>query len=161
MNNNLKTKPAEGQSIRPFKAIVAVSLEEETHAPLLGLKDLKFLHGGEIHLVHVVPIILYARGMSFSMLTYPMEEERPRIKSEILSRLDGLRKELLPQEERVVLECLFGTNEKATFTDYVTAQKANLVIVATRGKRGIVNFFDSSFAQHQVKYAPTNVLVLR
>ncbi len=143
------------------KIIVAVSLEPETEKPLMKLKDMDIDVNCEIHLVHVVPVILYARGMSLSVLTYPLEEERPSIQEAILAKLSSVKNQILPHHGKVKFKCLFDANEKAAFTDYVANEKADLVIVATRGKHGLTNIFDSSFAQHQLKYSPANVLVLR
>lgn len=143
------------------KIIVAVSLEEETHRPLMQLKSMNIEKDAEIHLVHVIPTIIYARGMQFSVLTYPLPEERPKIEESIMAKLAEVKKEIFPDHKNVIFKCLFDANEKAAFNDYVEEQKADLVVVATRGRHGIKNFFDSSFAQHQLKYAPANVLVLR
>lgn len=143
------------------KVIVAVSLEEETHKPLLQLKEMNIGPEAEIHLVHVVPTIIYARGMQLSVLTYPLPEERPKIEESILNKLSKIKEEIFPNHQNVKFKCLFDANEKAAFNDYVSEQHADLVVVATRGRHGLKNFFDSSFAQHQLKHAPANVLVLR
>lgn len=143
------------------KIVIAVSLEEETLKPLQQLKNMNIANDAEIHLVHVVPTILYARGMQFSVLTYPLPEERPKIEEHIIAKLKEVKNDVLPEAENVVYKCLFDTNEKAAFTEYIETQKADLVVVATRGRHGIKTLFDSSFAQHQLKYSPVNVLVLR
>lgn len=140
------------------KVVVAVNFEEDTHRPLFQLKDMEFDPESEIHLVHVMPVILYARGMSFNVLTYPLPEERPRIEENIIAALKDLKNEILPGHKHVVFKCLFDVNTKAAFTDYVKNEKADLVIVATRPRHGL---FDSSFAQHQLKHSSANVLVLR
>lgn len=143
------------------KVIVAVSMEEETQHPLHQMKNLHFSQDTEIHLIHVMPVVLYARGMDLHVLTHPLEEERPKIVETVTEKLQKLAKDIFPEYTNIVYECLFDTNEKAAFCDYVQRQKADLVVVATRGKHGLKNFFDSSFAQHQLKHSPTNVLVLR
>jgi nucleotide-binding universal stress UspA family protein len=143
------------------KVIVAVSLEAETHAPLMKLKNMGIDRGAEIHLVHIVPIIVYGRGIHLSVMTYPLPEERPKVEEIILANLGEVKNELFPDYEKVILKCLFDSNEKSAFSDYVDQNKADLVVVATRPKHGLFNFFDSSFAQHQLKHASTDVLVLR
>lgn len=143
------------------KIVIAVSLEEETLKPLQQLKNMDISKDAEIHLVHIVPTILYARGMQFSVLTYPLPEERPKIEEDIISRLKEVKKDIFPEAQDVIFKCLFDANEKAAFNDYVESQKAELVVVATRGRHGLKTMFDSSFAQHQLKYSPVNVLVLR
>lgn len=143
------------------KIVIAVSLEEETLKPLQQLKKMNIANDAEIHLVHVVPTVLYARGMQFSVLTYPLPEERPKIEENIISRLKEVKNDIIPEAQNVTYKCLFDANEKSAFTEYVDTQKADLVIVATRGRHGIKTLFDSSFAQHQLRYSPVNVLVLR
>ncbi len=143
------------------KIIIAVSLEEETQRPLIKLKDMDIDVHCEIHLVHIVPVILYARGMQLTVLSYPLDEDRPKIQEAILARLKTVKNDILPRHENVIYKCLFDSNGKAAFCDYVEKEKADFVVVATRGKHGLTNFFDSSFAQHQLKYSSTNVLVLR
>jgi nucleotide-binding universal stress UspA family protein len=143
------------------KLIVAVSLEEEAYKPLLGLKEMDIDSKVEIHLVHVMPIILCARGMDLTVQTYPLPEEKPRLQEQIIAALTDIKKEIFPTHKNVICKCLFAINTKAAFTDYVHEEKGDLVVVATRGKYGIKNFFDSSFAQHQVKHSAAKVLVLR
>jgi nucleotide-binding universal stress UspA family protein len=158
----LKSEPfPEKITMKANKVIVAVSLEPETHGPLMKLRDLDLSADTEIHLVHVVPVILYARGMQLSVLTYPLPEDRPEMEKSIKEKLKVIRQEVLPHHKNVHFKCLFDSNEKSAFNDYVMNQKADLVVVATRGRHGIANFFDSSFAQHQLKHSPVNVLVLR
>jgi nucleotide-binding universal stress UspA family protein len=143
------------------KIIVAVSLEKETADPLQKIKLMDISPETEIHLVHIVPVILYARGMQFSVLTYPTKEERPQVEEAIVHKLQAVASDLFPQHKDIIYKCLFDSNEKAAFCDYVKEQKADLVVVATRGRHGLTTVFDSSFAQHQLKYSPTNVLILR
>jgi nucleotide-binding universal stress UspA family protein len=143
------------------KVIVAVSLEAATHGPLLKLKNIDIDPDAEIHLVHIVPVIMYGRGIHLSVMTYPLPEERPKIETAILARLVAIKKEIFPEHKNVVYKCLFDSNEKAAFSGYAQEEQADLIVIATRAKHGVMNFFDSSFAQHQVKHAITNVLVLR
>lgn len=143
------------------KIIVAVSLEEEAQKPLSAIKELDLDLDAEIHLVNVMPVILYARGMHFAVMTYPLPEERARIEERVTSALADLKEDILPKHQRIHYKCLFDSNIKAAFTEYVKKQNADLVIVATRGKHGLKTFFDSSFAHHQLKYSPANVLIIR
>lgn len=143
------------------KIIIAVGLQDELHKPLLQLKEMNFDENTEIHFVHVIPVTLSAHEMEFSIHAYPPPEERPRIEEKIVSAMKDLKQEIFPEHKNVHYKCLFDTNAKAYFNEYVEQQNADLVIVATRGKFGLKNFFDSSFAQHQLKHSPANVLILR
>ena len=141
--------------------VVAVSLEKETHRALLQLKNIDLSPDAEIHLVHVVPVIWYGRGLQLSVLTYPLEEERPRIEQAILAKLNSVKEELLPLHTNVTYRCLFDANEKAAFADYAIKSQADLIVVASRNKHGVATVFDSSFAQYQVKHSTANILILR
>lgn len=146
---------------RSKKIVVAVSLEEETRKTLFQLKGMGLSSDAHIHLVHVVPVILYARGLQLSVLTYPLPEERPSIEKAILARLESVKKELFIDHNNVTCQCLFDENEKAAFADYVLKAQADLVVVASRNKHGVSNIFDSSFAQYQLRHSSANLLILR
>ena len=143
------------------KLIIAVSLEIETHGALIKLKNINIDFDCEIHLVHVVPVILYARGLHLSALTYPLMTERPKIEETILGKLADVKTEIFPNHKNVTLKCIFDGNEKMAFCDYVEHQQPDLVVVATRSKHGISKFFDSSFAQVQLGHSSSSILVLR
>lgn len=143
------------------KVVVAVSLEFETYGPLVKIKEFDISPDAEIHLVHVVPIILYGRGLHPSVLTYPLVEERPKIREAILTKLKSIKNEIFPNHEKVFLECLFDSNEKMAFASYAEKQQADLVVVATRSKGAMMNIFDSSFAHYQLRHNSSNLLILR
>lgn len=142
------------------KIIIAVSLTEDTQKPFHYLKEIPIPPDAEIHLVHMVTENVYVDGMELA-LTFPSREEERKLEEQITSKLQSLKNEIFPLHMNVYTKVLFDTNIRAAFTDYVTKENADLVVVATRGRHGIKDFFDSSFAQHQVKYSPANVLVLR
>lgn len=142
------------------KIIIAVSLAEETQKPFLYLKEMPIPQDAEIQLIHMVTENVYADGFEFA-LTYPSKAEKQKLEEQIMLKLQSIKNDLLPRHMKVTTKVIFDTNIRAAFTDYVSKEKADLVIVATRGRHGIKDFFDSSFAQHQVKYSPANVLVLR
>lgn len=143
------------------KIIVAVSLDESTQRPLEYLKAMPIPLDAEILLVNMVTETLIPSDSDFAVYKYPGEGERPKIEEEISKILRKIKNEIFPGHQNVSTKILFDTNIKAAFTDFVEKQRPDLVVVATRGRHGIKNFFDSSFAQHQVKYSPANVLILR
>lgn len=124
------------------KIIIAVALTEETQKPFLYLKEIPIPLNAEIQLIHMVT-------------------ENVHGQDQINLKLEILKNEIFPLHTKIFTKILVDTNIRAAFTDYVAKEKADLVVVATRGRHGIKDFFDSSFAQHQVKYSPANVLVLR
>jgi nucleotide-binding universal stress UspA family protein len=56
---------------------------------------------------------------------------------------------------------LFDSDPKHRMTEYLKEQKADLAVVATRGKHGIEGLFSSSFADHLTRYSNCDVYVLR
>ena len=143
------------------KIIVAVSMEPATQRPLQKLREFNFLPDCEIQLIHVAPLILSVSGTELSIQTSPSEEERPKLEKNILNKLSELEHLIFPNHQNVISKVLFDSNEKAAFNDYVAVEKADFVVIATRGKHGHLNFFDSSFAQHQLNHSPANVIILR
>lgn len=65
------------------KIIVAVSLDPATHEPLKKLRDIGLSPNSEIHLVHIIPVTLYAKGVHLSLLNYPLPDERPQMEEHI------------------------------------------------------------------------------
>lgn len=143
------------------KIIIAVSLDEATQKPFHYLKEMPIPMNCEIQLVNMVPESLNTSGMEFQLQAYPLIVDRPKLEEEIKKNLSALKHDLFPNHSNVMTHVIFDTNVKAAFTDHVKNQKADLVVVATRARHGIRSFFDSSFAQHQLKFSPVNVLVLR
>jgi nucleotide-binding universal stress UspA family protein len=88
-------------------------------------------------------------------------EERPKIEETILAKLADIKKEIFPNHKNVSFKCIFDGNERMAFSDYVEHQQPDLVVIATRSKHGISNFFDSSFAQFQLGHSTSDILVLR
>lgn len=146
--------------MKPKKIFIAVSMAEETQKPFHYLKEFPIPPDAEVELIHMVTENVYADGFEL-VLTFPSKEEKQKLEAEITSKLRKIKQEFFPEHKQVKTKVLFDTNIRAAFTDYVAKQKADLVIVATRSRHSITGFFDSSFAQHQVKYSSANVLVLR
>ncbi|MFZ4715327.1 MAG: universal stress protein [Bacteriovoracaceae bacterium] len=147
--------------MNPKKVVIAVSLKKLDQKPLEKLKKSEWLEGAEIHLVHVIETVAY--GVDLSPLLFPQESEYPKIRKEVIKELELLGKKLFPNTGRpkVITKCLFDYSANDAFCDYSKQMKADLIIVATRGKKGIKGFFDSSFARYMSKYAPADLMILR
>jgi nucleotide-binding universal stress UspA family protein len=147
--------------MNPKKVVIAVSLNKQDQKPLEKIKESAWLEGAEVHLVHIVETVAY--GSEMSPFFFPQESEQPKIRKEVLKELEKLSRRLFPHtgKPKVVTKCLIDFDGKSTFCDYSKKVKADLLIVATRGKKGIKGFFDSSFARYLSKYAPADLLVLR
>ncbi|GAB4412848.1 MAG: hypothetical protein OHK0056_18230 [Bacteriovoracaceae bacterium] len=141
--------------------VLCASLNEESIDLLKTLKGSPLLNGNKIHLVHCFEIQVYTSD--FSPFIYPTEDKYHEIESACLKILDNLASEICTadQMKNVEKHVYFTQSPKQKIRDYLKEKKADLVVVATRGKHGIEGLFSSSFAEHLVKYAPCDVHILR
>ncbi len=147
--------------MQPKKIVIAVNLDQKDQKPLDKLKNTPWLKNTEIHFVYVLECVYY--GMGSTPFYYPPESEFPRLRKDVNQSLTKLSRKLFPHtgEQKIVIKCLFETDAKESFCKYAKSVKADMVIVATRGKKGIKGFFDSSFARYLSKYSPADLLILR
>ena len=141
--------------------VVALPYEEKFIPTFERLKGSAFLEAEKTTLLHVFPTKIIP--MEMTTYTYPSEEEIPGIRESVLTYLTMMKNKLFGdrEESRVQLECRFSTNPKKDVVDFLGKNKADCVIVATRGLSGFQNLFSSSFADFMIKHAPCDVHVLR
>lgn len=142
------------------KVLLAVPLVDNMADMLKGVQGMDFLKESEVHLVTVFNTINYAVGLGEFPLVYPVIEDREKIEAAILSKLNVLKKEILPEAiaQKSGVHCLFGENVKETFCDFAKEVKADTVIVATRKKR---DFFESSFAHYVTKHLDADIIIIK
>ncbi len=142
------------------KVLLAVPLIDNMGDMLKGVKGMDFLKDSEVHLVTVFNTINYAVGLGEFPLVYPVIEDREKIELAIITKLNALKKEILPEAivEKSVAHCLFGENVKETFCDFAKEVKADTVVVATRKKR---DFFESSFAHYVTKHLDADIIIIK
>lgn len=138
--------------------VICVSLNDESLDNLAQLKGDQILKDAKVHLVHCFEIQVYTSD--FSPYIYPTEEKYPEIEAASLKILDSLQ-ERLGLEEKVEKKCFFSQSPKQRLKEYLEESKADLCVVATRGKHGIQGLFSSSFAEHLVKYSPCDLHIKR
>lgn len=112
-----------------------------------------------LHFVHVFEIHMY--NADIVPVIYPTEAQYPEIEQSTLGILDKLARDLGAKEDQVRLKCFFSHSREERINTYLNDVKADLVVVATRGKHGIQGFFSSSLADFLCKYSPCDVLVVR
>jgi len=141
--------------------VICAALNDESLDLLKTLKDSPLLQGNKIHIIHCFEIQIYTSD--FSPFIYPTEDKYPEIESATLKILDGLASSICTPEQLKNTEkhVYFTQSPKQRVHEYLDEKKADLVIVATRGKHGIAGLFSSSFAEHLVKYSPCDVHILR
>lgn len=142
------------------KVIVAVSPADNIEELLLPLKEMNFFDQSEVHFVNVFNTITYSHWLSSTPLVYPIENDRKEIEALTVKKILEIADHTLPSnfKGRVIAKCLFGDSPKDTFSDYVNTQKADLVIVAKREKKGL---FESSFARFVNNHTKANILILK
>lgn len=142
------------------KVVIAVAMDDDMIQRLEDVKKMEFLKNSEVHLVTVFNTINYGFAFGDFPLVYPIEGDRKAIEESILSMLNYTTSKILPVgfEGKALQRCLFDENPKAKFSQYVNEVKADLVIVATREKKG---FFESSFAEYVGKHTHANLLTLK
>lgn len=141
--------------------VICASLNDESLDLLKTLKGSPLLTGCKIHIVHCFEVQIYTSD--FSPFIYPTEDKYPEIESACLKILDTLATNICTPEQLKSTEkhVYFSQSPKQRVHEYLVENKADLVIVATRGKHGIEGLFSSSFAEHLVKYSPCDVQILR
>lgn len=142
------------------KIIVAVDFNNEIPHLLEDLKQLNIPNECELHFVHMANKITYSFVFSTTPLVYPIDEDRKTIEEDILINLKKLSRAVLPESFKGKVEhhCFFSENPKIDFAEYVNTQKADLVVVATRERKG---FFESSFAQYVDRHTRANMLLIK
>lgn len=142
------------------KIIVAVDFNNEIPNLLEDLKQLNIPQDSEIQFVHIASKIVYSFVFNNMPLVYPIEDDRKTIEEDTLVNLKKLSKAVLPEgfKGKVSHHCFFSENPKADFVEYVNSEKADLVIVATRKRKG---FFESSFAQYVDRHTQANMLTIK
>ena len=139
------------------KVVAAIDLTAKSHQVLAGANTFARDFGAEIHVVHAVPDPI-------ALADYQIAMEPPRT-VEMLNAAETAMKEMVEQHLPNVLEgaasvkALSGKPHTA-IADYVEAQSADLVIVATRGLTGLAHLLVGSTADRIVRTSKVPVLAL-
>ncbi|MDD4975972.1 MAG: universal stress protein [Bacteriovorax sp.] len=139
--------------------VICTGLDQHGLNTLKTLPSKIDLQGVQIHLIHVFEIRF--ASPEFVPVIYPVPDQYPAIEKDVLQTLTGLAKDLKLPENMVVKKCIFSQSRDEVLKDYLNEVKAELVVVATRGKHGIEGFFASSLADFLCKFSPCDVLVMR
>ncbi len=143
------------------KIVCAVSLQEDSLLTMERVLHRGSFQGAQIHLVHIFKIETYLNELS--SYVYPTPEMYPEITKTVESILAPLQQKITRQLQAVecTIKCIFHHRPKEELCQYLSDQRAQMVVVATRGKHGLEGFFSSSFTDYLCKFSPCDVLVLR
>lgn len=117
---------------------------------------------GPVDFVHIVERVVYPADLMIAVESPSTEEFK--VLRETIS--DYLRHQLvaaLPAELRgsSKVTVLLANDTAEEMSHYLRTEKVSMVVVGTRGLKGFAGLFTSSFAQHMMRNAPCDVLVLR
>lgn len=139
--------------------VLCVDLREESLKTLKSVAKKIDLKNAKVHLVHAFEI--QTGMMEFATFVYPTEDQYPEIEKSVMDLLGTLQKDLGLSDDQTEKHCYFSHSKEVAIKDYLDSKKAEMVVLATRGKHGIEGFFASSLADYLCKYSPCDVLVLR
>lgn len=139
--------------------VLCVDLTEESLGRLKTIhKDIDLKHA-KVHLIHVFEIQYYVS--EFTPYVFPSEDQYAEMEKSTLAILENLGKDLGVAKENLVTKCYFHRSNEDKVLQYLSDEKADLAVVATRGKHGIDGLLSSSFTEYLCRYSPCDVLVVR
>jgi CBS domain-containing protein len=137
-----------------FRRILCpIDFDESADAVLAMAAKIALANDGTVYVLHVVPMVVAPTGMPVYVDIYKGQEEVARTRLQQLGRkhLSGLKYELL-------------TNVGAPIGTILRAEKqipADLVVMATHGRRGFAHVFLGSIAEAVVRESVCPVLTVR
>lgn len=142
--------------------VLALALENELLIPFYKwCKDFDFNSFDSISFIHIVKKTY--TPLEFSIVEFPTEENFQEMKPTLEKFLQEESKKIIPLNYKgniqfIVTKHLHPDEE---MVHQLNELNSKLVVVSTRGKRGLKGFFTGSFTDRMVKFAPCNILVLR
>lgn len=121
------------------------------------LEKMEWIKDSKVTLVHVFKEENYPYMVPPTI--YPSKEQKVDIEKTIEEIFDNLEKNVPAKEKSS--DCIFHPNPKEGMVDYIKRQKPDLVIAYTHEKRGLRDYFHSSFTEFLIKHAPCDVLTIR
>lgn len=100
-------------------------------------------------------------GYEMTVVSYPDEKVFAEMKPVLQNHFQALCSKMLKPGVSFRVEVLLSPSPADSMIKTLNHEKAQLVVVATRGKSGLAGFFGSSFADHMSKFSPCDLLVLR
>lgn len=142
------------------KVAIALDLRDPLPEVYQNLKHYDFLRGSDVHLIYSFMTTTYAFGLGESALIFPMESDRKKLEESVVGMLSDIAKSLFPKDfcGHLSAHCLFSDSPKEKFCEFVEKEKIDMIIVATREKKGL---FDSSFSHYLTKHTHSNILILK
>jgi nucleotide-binding universal stress UspA family protein len=122
--------------------------------------NLARLTGGEIICIHVIAEIPYIEYMTPAGLTVPRYIQEAKKQTE--EWFSAVKSEAAKKGVKVIAEAIFNPPSVAeSIIDYAFEQKADLIIIGTRGRSALKRIVLGSVASAVVAHAGCPVLVIR
>ncbi len=100
-------------------------------------------------------------GYEMTVVSYPDEKIFAEMKPVLTNHFQALCSKMLKPGVSFKVEVLLSPSPADSMVKNLSNHKADMIVVATRGKTGLAGFFGSSFADHMTKFSPCDLLVLR
>lgn len=136
--------------------VISMPMDEKAQNAIISkLKKVDWLKEANLEFVHVFKEESYP--YMAPPILYPDQEQKIEIRKTIKQIFDGL----ISDFPHAKSECIFHSNPKEGMIDHLKENKSQLVIVYTKEKHGLRDYFHSSFTEHLIKHAPCDVLTIR
>lgn len=139
------------------KIALFVSLDESLLNQIKNFKEHISLEGVEFHFFHCHKIQVYMNELS--LYSYPGTEQFDEMEKATNQVLENLASEIGIKNVRCTT--VFDSDPKDRAVKFLKDIDADLAIVSTKDSKGIEGLFESSFANHLKKYAPSDILIIR
>lgn len=139
--------------------VICADINQASIDTLKSMRHESIFQNAHIHFLHVFEIHMY--NADLVPIIFPAEVQYPDIEASAVGILENLAGAMKIPDERYTVKCYFSHSREEKIISYLKEVRADLVVVATRGKHGIEGFFNSSLADFLSKYSPCDVLVVR
>lgn len=142
------------------KVAVALDMDVSTIETLSQIKKLNIPTNTEIHLVYIFE---YAAGsFDFNIVVPPSPDDLDKIQLIMAEKMEALKPNFgLENHTKVICKCIVSGNAKQEFLNYADSIQADLIIAASKERRGFLGLFESSFTSFLNKFSRANIVVLR
>lgn len=142
------------------KVAVAVDMNESSIETLSQIKKLNIPTNTDIHLVYIFE---YTSGsFDFNIVIPPSPDDLDKIQLIMTEKMEALKPLFgLENHTKVVSKCIVSGNAKQEFLNYADSIQADLIIAASKERKGFLGLFESSFTSFLNKFSRANIIVLR
>lgn len=138
--------------------VVCIPMDTATQDSIVKrLARMDWLKEARVSFVHVFKEETYPYMVPPTL--YPTSDQKKEIENTILQIFENLEKNFNAAEKKA--ECIFHPNPKEGMVEYIKSHQPDIVVTYTKEKRGIKDYFHSSFTEYLIKHAPCDVMAIR